>query len=181
HTSSSSWTGGKFHLQGDRTPSSCVSCHEGERPTSTAGWKSTAYSSAPFDYATHGAGLDCVSCHAGPGTGAWGGTQDWVGGSFAHGAGTPAASTCIACHSSQRPDLNGVQPSQLAGFDHSAFGTIDCFVCHQATVGRGSYASYWPIPGGGWAGGVGAPDGVRDPSRDIVVVAEIPSYAGTSI
>src|SRR5262249_40066226 len=37
HASSSSWTGGKFHLQGGSAPSSCASCHEGERPTSAAG------------------------------------------------------------------------------------------------------------------------------------------------
>ena len=156
-------------------PASCVPCHEGERPTSTEGWKSTTHLSAPFDYATHGAGLDCATCHAGPGTGAWGGTQNWVGGLFAHGAGTPAASTCVACHSSQRPDLNGVQPSQLAGFDHSAHGAIDCFVCHQATVSRGSYTRYLPIPGDDWAGGVGAPDGASDPAQSIIVAAEIPT------
>src|SRR5262249_14401955 len=121
HASISSWTSGKLHLQGGSTPSSCVSCHEGERPTSTVNWKSATYASAQFDYGgtplgnTTGAGLDCVTCHRGPGTGAWGSTQNWVGGSFAHLAGTPAATTCVACHSSQRPDLNGVQPSALPG------------------------------------------------------------------
>src|SRR5262249_58743251 len=101
--SGSSGTGGKFHLQGGATPASCVSCHESERPASTANWKSTTYQTSPFDYGgnalgnTHGDGLDCVSCHAGPGTGAWGSTQNWVGGSFAHGAATPSASTCVAC------------------------------------------------------------------------------------
>src|SRR6266478_247416 len=103
--SSSSWTGGKFHLAGSATPSSCVSCHQGERPTSTAGWVSATYQTSPFDYATHGAGQDCVTCHAGAGTGAWGSTQNWVGGSFGHEASSIAGTTCIACHSSQRPDL----------------------------------------------------------------------------
>ncbi|HTT70978.1 MAG TPA: hypothetical protein VMG32_07110, partial [Anaeromyxobacteraceae bacterium] len=31
-----SWTGGRFHLAGSATPSSCLPCHAGERPTSTA-------------------------------------------------------------------------------------------------------------------------------------------------
>src|SRR2546422_383544 len=119
-----------------------------------------------------------------PGTGAWGGTQNWVGGSFAHGAaGTPAASTCVACHSSQRPDLNGVQPSQLPGsFDHSANGATDCLACHQSTVSRGSYAHYLPIPGGDWRGGVGAPAGLTfDVGQDVMVTTGIPSWSGTSI
>src|SRR5207244_1278240 len=123
HTSSSSWTGGKFHLQGGSTPSSCVSCHEGERPTSTANWKSTTYSSAPFDYATHGDGLDCASCHTGSGTGVWGGTQNWVGGRFGHAASSIAGTTCIACHATQRPDLvlgEATAASLLPGnFDHA--------------------------------------------------------------
>jgi hypothetical protein len=189
HASSSSWTGGKYHLQGGGTPSSCTSCHEGERPTSTANWKSTIWSSAPFDYGgnalgnTHGDGLDCASCHAGPGTGAWGSTQNWVGGSFAHGIATPAATTCIACHTTQRPDLNGVQPSQLPGsFDHAANAGTDCFACHQATVNRASYARYLPIPGGDWRGGVGPPAGLTfDASQDVMLTAGIATWSGTSI
>src|SRR5262249_21265141 len=181
-----SWTGGRFHLAGSATPASCVSCHQGERPNSTDGWRSTTYSSAPFDYTTHGAGLDCVTCHAGPGTGSWGSTQNWVGGRFAHGAGTLAASTCIACHATQRPDLvlgQVAAANLLPGhFDHAVKGTADCFSCHQAT---NAYVRYFnasdTLPGGDWAGGVGAADGVSDPAQNIIVVAEVPTYAGTSI
>src|SRR5205085_7438230 len=71
----SSWTGGRFHLAGSATPSSCLPCHQGKRPASTTGWMSSTFQDSPFDYATHGAGRDCATCHAGPGTGAWGGTQ----------------------------------------------------------------------------------------------------------
>ncbi|HWE23787.1 MAG TPA: hypothetical protein VG496_07575, partial [Myxococcales bacterium] len=188
HASTSSWTGGKFHLADSATPASCVLCHEGERPTSTANWKSTTYASSPFDYGgnalgkTHGDGLECATCHAGPGTGAWGSTQNWVGGSFAHGDGTPAASTCGACHSSQRPDLNGVQPSKLGGFDHAANATIDCIACHEATVTRGSYVDYLPIPGGDWSGGLGPPAALKfDGTQDVTVTAQVPTYVGTSI
>src|SRR6267142_66833 len=195
HTSSSSWTGGKFHLQGGSAPSSCVSCHAGERPTSTANWKSTTWSRSPFDYGgntlgnTHGDGLECASCHAGPGTGAWGGTPNWVGGSFGHAASSVAGTTCVACHATQRPDLvlgEATAASLLPGnFDHALKGLGDCFSCHQPTVAANAYVKYFnasgTLPGGDWAGGVGTPNGARDPSQNIVVVAKVPVYAGTSI
>src|SRR5262249_28758592 len=132
---------------------------------------------------THGDGLDCASCHNGPGTGAWGGTQNWVGGSFAHAAGTPAANTCIACHATQRPDLNGVPPTRLAAsFDHSTNGTGDCIGCHQATVSRASYLAFLPIPGGDWRGGVGVPAGLTfDAAQNVMLTAGIPTYSNSAI
>src|SRR5262249_29536451 len=155
----------------------------------TTGWIGTTYQTSPFDSATDGADLDCVTCHAGPGTGAWGSTQNWVGGRFAHGAGSLASTTCIACHATQRPDLvlgQATAASLLPGnFDHVVKGTADCFACHQATVTANAYVKYFnasgTLPGGDWAGGVGAPDGVSDPAQNIIVVAEVPTYAGTSI
>ena len=181
-----SWTGGKLHLAGSATPSSCLPCHEGERPTSTAGWKSATYPDFPFDYGTHGAALDCATCHAGPGTGAWGGTQNWVGGSFAHAPSSMAGATCIACHTTQRPDLvlgRTAAAALLPGhLDHAVKGTADCFSCHQSANPTSKYFNpSGTLPGGGWQGGTGDPDGVRDPAQDIVVVAEVPAYAGTSI
>ncbi len=161
-----SWTGGRFHLAGASTPASCLPCHAAARPTSTTGWASTTYTQAPFDYGTnasgvtHGDGLDCVSCHAGPGTGAWGSTQNWQGGHFAHGPTTVAAATCLTCHSTQRPDLVlGVSQANTAvGFDHAANGTGDCVGCHQATVVANTYARYFNagtglLPNGDWKGG----------------------------
>src|SRR5207248_3250445 len=134
---------------------------------------------------THGAGKDCATCHAGPGSGAWGGTQNWVGGSFDHSA----ATSCIACHSPQRPDLvlgEAAAASLLPGnFDHAVKGAGDCFSCHQATIAANSYGNYFnaagTLPGGDWVGGVGTPDGLRDPAEDVFVIAEVPAYAGTSI
>ena len=165
------WSGGRFHLAGSTTPASCLPCHAGQRPTSASGWVSTSYTGAPFDYGTntaaitHGDGQDCAGCHAGPGAGgAWGGTQQFVGGHFTHGAATASAATCIACHMSQRPDLVlGAIPAAtaLGGFDHSVGGTGDCIGCHRATVTAGTYANYHgpggAFPGGDWKGAQGYP------------------------
>ena len=186
HTGSfTSWSGGKFHLAGSATPSSCLPCHEGERPTSTAGWTSATYPDFPFDYGTHGSGLDCETCHAGPGNGSWGGTQNWVGGNFSH-APSSLGATCLACHATQRPDLVLGQTAAAAllpgRFDHAVKGTADCFSCHQnANTSAAYFNASATLPGGGWAGGIDDPDGVRDPTQDIVVLAEVPTYAGTSI
>jgi hypothetical protein len=168
------WAQGRFHLAGDANPATCLPCHAGQRPTSTAGWQSTTYTQRPFDYGTnargvtHGAGLDCATCHPGPGSGAWGSTQNWVGGNFVHGAGTLSATTCVSCHMSQRADLLPApnnNPALINGFDHSLNGTGDCFGCHQATVVANSYVNlYNPgtgnLPNGDWKGGVTYPGSV---------------------
>ena len=184
-----SWAGGRFHLAGSASPTSCLPCHSGERPTGTAGWKSATYTSSPFDYGsnaagiTHGDGQDCARCHTGPGTGAWGGTQNWVGGHFPHGASTVATSTCIACHMSQRPDLQpgatAASMATLLGFDHSVNGTGDCFGCHQATVTAGRYVDYTSptthaLPGGDWKGAAAYPgDNFASAGDQFIKVTEI--------
>lgn len=169
-----SWVGGQLHLKGSATLSTCLPCHGGERPTSTSGWVSTAYANAPFDYLPnssgvgHGAGQDCAACHTGPGTGVWGGTpkQNWAGGYFTHGAGTTSATTCIACHMTQRPDIvlgQAAAANLLPGnFDHAINGTGDCFGCHQATVVANAYVNYFnpstqTLPKGDWKDGVTYP------------------------
>jgi len=164
----SSWRKGMFHTAGAPTPPTCLPCHDGERPTSTNGWISTTYKDSPFDYgpnpsgSTHGDGQDCALCHTGPGTGAWGGTQNWASGHFDHGPQTHAAQTCLACHSTQRPDL---QPGATAagaaaaiGFDHAAAGAGECLGCHAATTKAGHFVNYTnpsthTLPGGDWQGG----------------------------
>ncbi|MBS2026555.1 MAG: hypothetical protein JST54_01520 [Deltaproteobacteria bacterium] len=166
-----SWAGGVFHAAGATTPSTCLPCHDGERPTSTASWTSTTYTASPFDYGTadggypHGDGLDCVTCHNGPGTGAWGGTQNWVGGTFDHDpAASVAATTCLVCHSDQRPASPVTFPDG-GSFNHHTDGNGDCFACHQATVQAGHYVNYFnpatgTLPGGDWQGGVAYPGSV---------------------
>ncbi len=153
-------------------PTTCVTCHAAERPTSTATWASPNYKASPFDYVTnaagitHGAGQDCAVCHAGPGSGAWGGTQNWQLGKFVHNSTSIASRTCSVCHSTQRPDLQpGTTPAAMAtllGFDHSVNGSGDCFGCHQATVVANKYVNFNnpatnALPGGDWKDGVPYP------------------------
>lgn len=150
HASTTTWTGGDFHRAGTPAPATCLPCHAQERPLSTAGWQSTTYARSPFDYGLNDAGIghggdeDCAACHAT--------TTRWSDGHFPHGAGTLAATTCAACHLSQRPA--GVVQS----FDHLLNGMGDCRACHQATVVAGRYVDYvnpatGALPGGDWKGG----------------------------
>ncbi len=177
-TTWTSWSQGKFHLAGSATPTTCLPCHAGERPTTTTGWVDTTYQSSPFDYLTnasgitHGAGQDCALCHKGPGTGAWGSTQNWARGSFTHGPRTISGTTCVACHITQRP-MTVITPP---GFDHSVNGTGDCLGCHQATVQAGTYLNYFnpatrTWPGGDWKNGVAYPGStlVGSPNQFITV------------
>jgi hypothetical protein len=163
---------GRFHTPGGTSPATCLTCHAVDAPTSTAGWRSTTYTTSPFDYGTnslgipHGGGQDCSICHTGPGTGAWGDQPNWVGGQFAHVSVSLAKTTCIACHASQRPDL---QPGATAataaaqlGFDHAPYATVDCIGCHFATVAADTYVNYLnpgtlTLPGGDWKGGQSYP------------------------
>ena len=171
-----SWSLGRFHPAGGSSPTSCLPCHTGERPVTTSGWISQSYQNSPFDYVTnasgitHGDGQDCATCHRGPGTGAWDGTQNWAGGSFTHGPTTISGTTCLACHVTQRPTAP-VGPVGSAPFDHSLNGTGDCTGCHQATVAAGSYLKYLPLPGGDWKGGVGYPGStpVGSPNQFVTV------------
>jgi len=138
---------------------------------------------------THGAGQDCAVCHSGPGTGAWGGTQNWVGGHFLHGASTISGNTCIACHSSQRPDLQpGATEAGMAAllnFDHTINGTGDCFGCHQATVAANRYQNYFNITqknSGDWQGGQGYPGAtlIGSPSQFVTVTEIALQRSGTN-
>jgi hypothetical protein len=165
-----SWASGQFHASGSANPTTCLPCHGAERPALDTGWMNPNYKSSPFDYGTnslgitHGDGLDCVTCHVGPGTGTWGAGQNWATGSFTHGPSSASASTCISCHSSQRPDLvlGTAAAAAAIGFDHSINGNGDCYGCHQATVKAQTYVSYYnpatqTLPGGDWQGGLNYP------------------------
>lgn len=166
------WDAGRYHLAGSSNPTTCLPCHEGRRPTSTSGWLSTTYAQRPFDYGltdggtTHGDGQDCQLCHKGPGTGAWGGTQNWVGGDFVHGPGTPSAQRCVSCHVTQRPPVPVPGPS--GPFDHSTNGSGDCFACHQATVVANRYQSL-----ADWDGGIAYPASLVSSTSQFVTVTSL--------
>ncbi|MFT3835660.1 MAG: hypothetical protein QM723_01515 [Myxococcaceae bacterium] len=160
------WSGGLFHAVAATTPTTCVPCHEGERPATTAGWLSSTYQQSPFDYGTngssivHGDGQDCALCHSGS-------TSTWATGHLDHASAQVTQTTCIACHSTQRPDLVIGRAAADAGlnFDHFLDGTGDCFGCHQATVTAGTYVNYFKagtsvLPGGDWQGGQKYPGAV---------------------
>lgn len=179
HASTSTWVGGTFHHAGAPAPTSCLPCHQQERPTSTTGWQSTTYTRSPFDYGTnaqgvtHGGGEDCAVCHAGS-------TSTWVGGHFPHGVGTLATTTCIACHTTQRPAM------VVSGFDHSLNGTGDCRACHQATVRAGRYVDYFNpatnmLPGGDWKDGASYPGDVvvTSPTQFVALTAYLLQRNGT--
>jgi hypothetical protein len=175
------WSGGKFHAT-NPAPGTCVDCHEGERPTTAANpvtsWTGS-YTVSPFDDVTtsypngqtitHGAGLDCSVCHSGPGSES-AGPGSWTGGKFVHGPGTLSATTCGACHNSQRPTM------VLNGFDHSVDGPGDCYGCHQQTVKTGSYVYYMAD----WDGGVRYPgDTLISSSDQFINVTEYVLNRGT--
>jgi len=186
HRSTDHWSGGQYHTAAAAAPASCLPCHAGERPTGTTGWHG-GYANSPFDYGpnangvNHGADQDCVVCHAGPGTGAWGSTQNWQSGRFDHAVSGVAGSTCIDCHTTQRPDLQ--TPPADAGFDHATSGTGDCFGCHQATVTRNAYLALLPIPGGDWRGGQTYPGAslISTPGRSVRVPSTTLTRSGTTV
>ncbi len=185
HASTSAWSGGKFHAASAATPSTCLPCHDAERPTSTTGWLG-AYQASPFDYATnvngekHGAGLDCAECHRGPGTGLWGTNQNWQGGHFTHAPTGLAGTTCITCHTTQRPDL--LTPPATVTFNHALSGTGDCVGCHQATVTRNVFTSLTPIPGGDWRGGQSYPTTlISTPAQTVRLQSTLLNRSGATV
>ncbi len=162
----------RYHGPGSSTPATCLPCHGPEAPTSTEGWQSTTYALSPFDYGknalgiAHGGDQDCAVCHKGPGTGAWGDRPNWVGGHFVHQPFSLSETTCIACLTSQRPDLqpgaSAASAAALLGFDHARYPGMDCIGCHFATVAADSYVHYlnpvtMSLPGGDWKGGQSYP------------------------
>ncbi|MFO0600989.1 MAG: hypothetical protein U0228_37115 [Myxococcaceae bacterium] len=183
HKSFTQWSGGLFHSATGPTPTTCLPCHEGERPSSTTGWAGN-FSTSPFDYVGnangvgHGADQDCVVCHTGPGTGAWGTNQNWQQGTFGHAAQSIASTTCISCHTTQRPDL--LAPPRDAGFDHALNGTGDCVGCHQASMTRMSFVNLLPIPGGDWRGGQSYPGDVliSTPGQAVRIPSTLLTRAG---
>ncbi|MHB8876868.1 MAG: hypothetical protein ACYC8T_24490 [Myxococcaceae bacterium] len=186
HASTSQWSGGRYHTAAAPALTSCLPCHESGRPTSTAGWTGS-FTASPFDYVTnangegHGADADCVVCHSGPGTGTWGTSHNWQGGQFAHSGTGLDATTCISCHTTQRPDL--LSPPADAGYDHAVNGTGDCLGCHQATVSRGAYVRLLPIPGGDWRGGQTYPGAtlISTPGQSVRVQSTALTRTGTRV
>jgi hypothetical protein len=163
HTSYVAWAPGKFHLSSG-AQSSCLSCHASERPTSTSGF--TAYDNVnkPFDVTTHGGSLDCITCHSG--TNQYVSKANWGTGNYSH---VQTLSSCISCHSSQRPT------TVVNGFNHSLSGTGDCFGCHKTSLTNGVFTSM-----SNWSGGQSQPTGLVG-SLSISVTTTHLNYTGSKV
>lgn len=143
---------------------SCSTCHELSRPNTTVGFIGLD-ANRPFDYFSHASGTDCVSCHTPQARART--RADWAGGNYVH---SPLLTACVSCHSSQRPT------TIVNGFNHATSGTGECFSCHQSAL-KSSFSNI-----SDWSGGASIPATlVWDPSQDISLVAQIPTYMGTSI
>jgi len=113
------WTGGIYNHS--PTPSSCSSCHSGDRPTTVVNG---------FNHATSGTG-DCAGCHRQPGV-------TWSGATFSH---SPTPTTCLECHTDDRPPLEQSYPTSRGTFRHGQgkHRNFDCVRCHtQPGVSWGS-------------------------------------------
>ena len=186
HASTSTWAGAHFHSATGPVPTTCLPCHEGSRPTATTNWMGM-FRTSPFDYVTnsigdtHGAGQDCAVCHRTSGTGVWGVNANWQNGSFDHATTSTANTTCITCHTTQRPDL--LSPPVNPGFDHALNGAADCVGCHQATMTRRSFVNLMPIPGGDWRGGQSYPGGtlITAPNQFVRLPSTTLTRSGTRV
>lgn len=143
---------------------SCSSCHELSRPNTTVGFLALN-PNAPFDYFSHASGTDCITCHRPQKRVRI--SADWANGFYVH---SPLLTSCVSCHSSQRP------ATLVNGFNHATSGTGECFACHQGAL-QSSFSSL-----ADWSGASGTPSTlVWDPSQDITVTVQIPTYVGSSI
>lgn len=154
------------------TEAECSSCHEGERPKSNVGF-ANLNPLTPFDYGTHGSGLDCITCHSQTTVG----VRDrggWADGYFAHQS---TLTNCIGCHLTERPTAPvGPNAFTSTAFDHSRDGKGDCFGCHTASMSS-SFASM-----ADWQGGGSKPaELVWDESQDLNLNSQFPSWVNTSI
>ena len=119
HTSSGTFTGGKFHASQTTQPTSCATCH-----TAALSGFILGYAVSKMIDHSHSSvvGKDCAICHTPP-TAA---TQPlFKDGSF-HANLTTQPSTCKECHSPKILD----QPV-WGSMNHATIGATDCKSCHN--------------------------------------------------
>lgn len=146
---------------------SCSSCHDKNRPTTTDGFLNLNVS-APFNYAAHGGTTDCAMCHSGM-TNTLRSKSDWGNGYYQH---TLALVNCSQCHNSERPILTST------GSNHPLTG--DCSSCHQPSltlVSGMSSPDYKTMSLALWKNANGKPtDLVWDSIKDNLVTIKTPNY-----
>lgn len=135
----------------------CATCHENKRPLVPVGLHGFEHTNMQY-----GGMGDCISCHNLVNN--WG--VAWTGGQFAH---DPQPTSCVSCHSSQRPTTLVGTPS----FDHSLNGTGDCFSCHAKNV-----LKYDTIAD--FVGGEYMPSELVGP-KQLTVAVNTPTFTGSQI
>jgi hypothetical protein len=152
---------------------SCSPCHEtgpSGRPSSTAGFLNLN-PNIPFDYATHAAGTDCIACHNMSRIART--KADWGNGNFNH---TATQTSCISCHSSEKPINSAGDLLRTGNFDHTTIGGQDCFSCHASSL-QTSFSSL-----ANWSGGSGQPIGLKwDIAKDMTIAGQVPNFSATTI
>lgn len=128
------WANGVFHAKAG-VQTSCDSCHNTQRPTSTAGWLTANFANYPFDQTNHGNGLDCVTCHTASTT--FTSMAGWENGHYTHAANL---TSCSSCHTTQMPTSTGpftdAGGNVIASFAHTVNGKGigECAGCHAKAL-----------------------------------------------
>jgi hypothetical protein len=128
-------------------PAQCLDCHANTRPTPllTSGNSSVA-EGRTIDHQSPWYLGECVTCHAASATPP---VTTWTGGKFHNASNSASLTTCLPCHSSERPtSTTGWQATYTRspfdyvtnslGLDHGA--GLDCVTCHQ-TAGTGTWGT----------------------------------------
>lgn len=125
------WSGAVANYSHSPAPTSCATCHSGDRPSATTLLPVNATKNRFVHSATYNGTADCVSCHmkvpANLGV-------TFAGGFYDHKmAGGATVNNCLTCHGQEKP----IGPKGNPPFDHASIGSLDCATCHTS-------------PGGSW-------------------------------
>lgn len=123
------------------TQTTCIACHRGSVPPSSALVPVGATKSLFLHSAEFGGDKDCIDCH---GAAPENFGKNWQGAIFNHKTGSGASvASCVACHTGNRPS----GPAGVSQFDHATGGGLgDCIGCHKAAGISWSTQAYSHTP-----------------------------------